>query len=187
MSTETAAVAVSGGVAITAVLAGWFQHRRAVRHDRQLADLENVRMILDEAAVALHRAAYSLDDIRAFLTQYGGVSFFKTDDGTTLYKKLGEHGETLDILLERLSIRLGRKHDVVAEFKDANSAVLEIWRACGRLRNEPDTAGDPSASRQIRDMNAGHRANIDGYRELFDVARERFIDAAHEAAGSRLG
>jgi len=45
-----------------------------------------------------------LDDVRSYLTQFGGVSFFKTEKGTEAYELLGEHGEDLDALHERLAI-----------------------------------------------------------------------------------
>jgi hypothetical protein len=117
LSTETVAIIVPGVVAVAAIAATWHQHLRGLGHERQLVDLDNVRDILDEAAVALHVAAYALDNVRGYLDQYGGVRFFKTDDGSDTYKLLGSHGKELDALVERLSVRLGRDCDVVVAFR----------------------------------------------------------------------
>jgi hypothetical protein len=186
MSTETVAIIVPGVVAVAAILATWHQHLRGRTHERELADLANVRDVLDEAAVALHRVAYVLDDVRSYLTQYGGVSFFKTDNGTTTYELLGSQGRDLDALVERLSVRFGAEHDVVTAFSEADGAVLRIWRAAGLLRQEPESDGHAGAARQIRALNNEKEQAIRVEREEFDGARKRFVAAAHDAAGSRL-
>jgi hypothetical protein len=186
VTTETIAIIVSGAVALAAIAATWHQHFRALGHERELADLDNVRDILDEAAVALHETAYLLDDVRSFLTQHGGVSFFKTEDGTATCKALGVRGRELDALLERLSVRLGVDHQVVAAFKAADAATLGIWRAAGLLRLEPEADGSTSAANQIRKLNNDKRHETEGCRQAFDAAREAFVSAAHTAAGSRL-
>jgi hypothetical protein len=114
------------------------------------------------------------------------VSFFKTDDGTAIYKKLGASGEELDSLVERLSVRLGRGHEVVVAFKEGDEAVLAIWRAAGLLRLEPESDGSGSATRQIRQLNDQKRVEIEQQRMAFDAGREKFIVAAHRAAGLEL-
>ena len=45
------------------------QHVQLV-HARELADLANLRALLDEAAVALHRARYALDSVRSTLSAH---------------------------------------------------------------------------------------------------------------------
>jgi hypothetical protein len=186
MTTETIAIIVSGTVALAAIVATWHQHVRSLGHERTLADLANVRDILDEAAVALHETAYLLDDLLSYLTQHGGVSFFKTEDGTAIYKALGGRGRELDALLERLSVRLGSDHHVVSAFNAADAATLGIWRAAGLLRDEPEADGNPAAANQIRKLNDQKRGEIEAFREQFDTARKAFVSAAHTAAGSRL-
>lgn len=54
------AIAVPNVVTATAIVVGWKQNGRVLRQSRRLSDLENVRTVLDEAAVALHRTAYAL-------------------------------------------------------------------------------------------------------------------------------
>lgn len=114
------------------------------------------------------------------------MAFFKTEQGTEVYKTLGDHGKDADALYERLSVRLGRQHSAVMEFKAANEAVLTIWRAASLLRDEPEGDGHPSAAHQIAALNDEKRAAIEAARETFDASRERFVAAAQRAAGARL-
>lgn len=186
MDTEALAIIVPSIVAVAAVGLTWDQHRRGLRHERELSDLGPVREVFDESAVLLHRIAYDLDDVRSYLTQHGGVSFFKTEKGTEVYKLLGEHGKNADVLYERLSVRLRRDHAAVVHFKAANVAVLSIWRAVGLLRRKPEANGHESAARQIAVLNAEKRAQIEADRATFDTSRDRFIAAAQRAAGARL-
>ena len=69
------AVIASNLVAGLAVYFGARQHRDRLKLDRRLHDLDNVRGVLDEAAVELHRVAYALDDVRSYLGRYGGTTF----------------------------------------------------------------------------------------------------------------
>jgi hypothetical protein len=85
-----------------------------------------VRDVLDQAVVTLHHVAYALDDVRSYFTAHGPTGFAHSEDGTRVYTALGEHGRELDALYERLSIRLGRDHPAVAQFKVADEAVLDI-------------------------------------------------------------
>ena len=186
MSTETAAVVFPSAVAALAIVAGWHQHLRGLKLQRGFNDLDNVRGVLEAAAVALHEVAYCLDDVRSYLTQHGGVAFFKTDEGADTYKHLGGHGRELDALVERLAIRFGREHDVTTAFSEVDEAVLGIWRVAGLLRLEREADGDGSAATQIRRLNEEKRTEIDALREKFDSARHRFLDAAHASAGSAL-
>lgn len=110
----------------------------------------------------------------------------RPDEGTDVYKKLGAQGRELDALLERLAIRLGREHPAVAAFKDADDAVLAISRAAGLLRLGPEADGHEAAARQIHRLNDEKRTEVERRRETFDSARERFLDAAQQAAGSHL-
>jgi hypothetical protein len=186
LSTQTVSIIVSGVVAVAAIAATWHQSLRGLGHERKLVDLDNVRDILDEAAVALHASAYVLDDVRSDLTQYGGVTFFKTDAGSKIYKLLGSQGRGLDALIERLSVRLGRDCDVVVAFKAADEAVLGVWQAVGLLRLEPEGDGSSSAASALRELNDQKRREVEAHREAFAAAREKFVAAAYNLAGARL-
>lgn len=186
VSTETVAIVVPAVVALAAIGSTGYQHLRGLRHERHLVDLDNVRDVLDAAAVALHAVAYSLDDIRSSLMQHNGVLFFKSPKGTEIFTELGEHGRDLDALYERLSLRLGRACEVVTAFKTADEAALGIWRAAGGLRLEPEADGSQDVSDEMARISQQRRSEIEAAREAFDAAREAFLRAAYATAGARL-
>lgn len=186
VDTATVAVISSSVIALASIAATAFQHERRLSLDRALKDLEAVRGALDDAAAALHRTAYVLDDVRSQVTQHA-PAFAKTEKGTEVFAKLGQHGNELDALTERLSVRFGRKHDVVSTFRTATEAALAIYRAVGRARLEPDADESPAAVRAVQDFHDETRATLALQRTSFDDARRAFIDAAHGAAGAALG
>jgi hypothetical protein len=57
-----------------------------------------VRGLLDDAAVALHRTAYALDEMRSQVTQHT-PGFFKSERGTEVFAQLDSCGKELDALL----------------------------------------------------------------------------------------
>lgn len=141
-------------------------------------DQESVRALLDEAAVALHTTAYVLDQVRLRLTQLG-PGFFKGEEGARRLAELGEAGEKLDSLLERLKVRFHGRHGIVVAFERADEATLAIYRALELLKLEPEAdAGDEYARRQVRELFDEKRTEIHEQRSEFDSQRAAFIDAA---------
>jgi hypothetical protein len=142
--------------------------------------------LLDEAAVALHRAAYVLDEVRTQVTQHT-PDFFKSERGTEVFVDLGVCCQDQDALVERLRVRFGRSHAVVAGFERADEAFLDIYRAAGLVRLEPESDGSPAANEMIRDFHDKQRSRLKEQRDRFDQARNDFIDATSEVAGADLG
>jgi hypothetical protein len=187
MDTATVSVIASSTVAVAAIAATWFQHRAGLKHEREVVDLDNVRDVLDDAAVALHRIAYVLDDVRSRLVTNRPAPFFHSGEGTELFKRLGNHGEALDALVERVSVRLGREHEVAKALSAADGAFLKIYRAAGALRLESLDDDSEAARRQIEKIEQEKKEAIGLNRERFDKGREWFIASAHRLAGARLG
>jgi hypothetical protein len=187
MSTATVSVVASSMVAIVAIGATWLQHRASLKHERTVVDLDNVRGVLDDAAISLHQIAYLLDSLRSKMVQHKPVSFFHGDEGAELYRRLEEHGEALDALLERLSVRLGREHEVVRALYAADGALLKIYRAVGLLRLEDPADGSEAARIQVEQFEREQEEKFGLNRERFDQAREWFVQAAQRLAGTRLG
>jgi hypothetical protein len=178
------AIVVPNCVAGGAIYAGWTQQARTLEAERERADLEHTRTVLDEAAVLLHKAAYALDDARSHLTQYA-YGFFENEERERPYHELWRIGQELDALVERLSIRLGRDHDITNAFRKADEAILAVWRSLGLLRSEPEAEvewAQEERRRLLRETQSGTEAQ----RSIFDVERRRFIDAAQRAAGAHL-
>jgi hypothetical protein len=71
MDSGTAIAFGSLAVAALAIVATTLQQARAIKAGRQLHDLESVRTVLDDAAIALHETLVALDNSRAMLTKLG--------------------------------------------------------------------------------------------------------------------
>jgi len=185
VDTASVAVIASSTVAVAAIGAGWLQHRGSLKHQRKLADLGNVRDVLDDAAALLHRVAYVLDDVRLALTQYEG-GFFRAESRVETYRKLERCGQECDALRERLAVRLGRRHEAVKTFAEADEAVLTIYRALGVIKLEVDPPPDPSAAKQVATIVNAKRDEITEQGVVFDERRVDFMAAAHGTAGAEL-
>jgi hypothetical protein len=185
VDTATVAVIASSTVAVVSIGANVFQNERRLRHERRLADLDAVRSALDDAAAELHATAYVLDEVRSQVTQHT-PDFFKSEKGTETFIELGRRGKELDALNERLRVRFGRDHEVVAPFIETNEAVLDIYRAAGLVRLEPGGDGSPASAHQVAKFHDETRDRLIAGRDRFDGAREAFIVAAQRAGGAQL-
>jgi len=185
VDTETVAVITSSIVALAAIGAGWLQYRGGLTHERELADLDNIRGVLDDAAALIHRVAYVLDDVRLGLLQHGR-KFFESEQRVETHRKLERCGQEGDALIARLEGRLGPDHEAVKTFTQANEAVLDIYRALGLIRLESDPPPDPSAAAQVATIVDEQRDRIIQSRTAFDDRRRAFTDAAYRTTGVRL-
>jgi hypothetical protein len=61
---DAVAVIAPSAIAIAAIGSSAWQHVTNVRAQRQSGDLNEVRGVLDEAVVLLHRVAYDMDDAK---------------------------------------------------------------------------------------------------------------------------
>lgn len=183
---SSAALALAANaVAVCAVVMGWRQNRDNLLNQRRLADLGHVRGLLDDAAIALHSAAYVLDEVRSQDTQHT-PSFFKSEKGRDVFADLERSGWELNVLLERLRLRFGGDHRVVECFGAADTALLDVFRAAGLTRIEPDADGSPAAAHAIQQLHDQIRKRLSTQRERFDTTRDDFIAAACAVAGAQL-
>jgi len=123
--------------------------------------------------------------VRSQVTQHS-PDFFKSETGTETYIELGRRGKELDALIERLRVRFGRDHEIVATFREADEAVLDIYRAAGLARLEPEADESPASAHFVQKFHDEIRERLTTQRERFDEAREAFIDAAQRAGGTQL-
>lgn len=143
----------------------------ALRSARELADLADLRVLLDEAAIALHRASYAYGNVRVAFLQHG-VKIRETPEPIA---ELNQSGEQMDVLAARLAVRLGREQAAAAAFEAANDELLELSRALGHI------FGDETADAR-RDL----WTEIQAAGKDFPDCRERFEEAAMKLAGTRL-
>lgn len=104
-------------------------------HDRELADLADLRALLDEAAVALDRANYARADLGSAYRSHGKTIREKAPE---IVQAINQCGQTLDAIAARLGVRLGADDPVTAAFDKANTALLTMSHAVAWL--EDDTA-----------------------------------------------
>ncbi len=172
------AIVAPNVVTATAIFVGWKQYGRGLRHERALSDLDGLRALLDEAAVALHDTSYALVDAYSDLMRWGRW-LFAEEERTASYRTLQARGKALDELAERLKVRLGRDHAVVEAFGNADQAALDAFRALGRIELEGGDDSPPELLTETHERLTTARAN-------FNAARLAFLDAANKTAGAEL-
>jgi hypothetical protein len=154
---------------------GWRERGRTLEHERRINDVGAVRDVIEEGAVALHRDAYTLDDLR-------GPSSRSRED---VYAALREFGQRYDELSERMRVRLGPEHEVTRKFVGAGEAVLDIFRALGLMGHE-EPAEEEWVRRDVARFMDEQWQRIDAAYERFDQHSKEFIAAAARLAAAKL-
>jgi hypothetical protein len=135
-------------------------------HDREMADVSDLRKLLDEAAVALDSARDALEHVEVRLIEWGAAL------SPDVKAKLEMHGRALVALHVRLLVRLGVDNLIAAHFGAAARAAHEAWQQVHRL--EDDTPQTLAAKvRVVKDQ-----------RQIFNGEVRAFLAAAVEGAGA---
>jgi hypothetical protein len=168
---------VVGGLAtvsvavITAVTTNRRQ-RESLRHARELVDLADLRVLLDEAAIALERAGHVREDVEA---AFALVGFAIPDEKR---QALGEQFSNLGELNARLNLRLGVEDLVSVHFEEANDALYFILEAL-----DPDQAS-PQAVERSREKILEYGAKSAGHTGAFFTAAVQLAGTAQREHGS---
>lgn len=168
--TAITGIAVAGvlGPVIGATAAAWHQ-KRAFGYERGAADRAELRGLLDEAAVALHHVDYAHGAVDlAILTHGGWVGQYSPD----ALRSFETAGKVLDEIRERLVVRLGRHHALVAAFIATNENCLVGFRIVKGIAN---LGADPNGSL------ATEIERLEKSKRNFQASRERFLDLAAQA------
>jgi hypothetical protein len=150
---------VVGGVAtiavavITAVTTNRRQ-RESLRHDRELVDLADLRVLLDEAAIALERAGSVREDVEAAFAASGFAMPDEKKDA------LGEQFSKLCELNARLNLRLGVEDSIAVHLEEANDSMYLILECLYPTEEDPQQALEWSRKKIIEygAKSAGHSA-----------------------------
>ncbi|HKI86227.1 MAG TPA: hypothetical protein VKA53_05745 [Thermoanaerobaculia bacterium] len=185
MSTEAVAVVATSAVALATIGSQFLQQRRGHKHDRELSDLASVRGDMAEAAAVLHRMEYALDDALRSLRAWG-VAFFEDEEREAPYKTLERVGREADVLRGRLRILFGPDHAVALAFDEANTAMLDAFRALWMVKMEPPAEQGTLERRESAQWVRDQGVKVVAARERFGLAQEQFTAAAHSAAGAWL-
>ena len=179
-------VALTSTIALAAIIANVVQQREGFRHDRGMADRDAVRDALAEASAVMHRAEYAIDAVSAALLGFGSTMFDPDHpERAQPQSELEAVGRELDKALGRLRILLGPRSSVTLAAEDANTALLDGFRAVGLIRLEgPD--GEGRRANRIADRNDELVDRVQQARENFKIAQEQFVERAHAAVGADL-
>jgi hypothetical protein len=138
----------------------------ALAHERELADLADLRMLLGEAALALDLARDARDELHVAVMEHGRAL------STDVKDRVAELGRTLVALSSRLLVRLGPDDPITARFTEASLAMLTTWRQVTYLIDDtPDS------------LSVGHAAVRDAG-NAFAASSQAFIRAAVRRAGT---
>jgi len=187
-STEAVAGITAGGTALVAVviavIAAWTAGRRQKRqlraagerqqgqlaHDRELADLDDLRGVLDDAALTLNRASRAHRLVGACVLREP----MDREALSESEREIRAAREPCDALLARLWVRLGQEDPVTEAFAHATGALHEIEASTIFVRNAPDAERREWVRRE-------HFGQADReFREGVDA----FLDAAVRRAGT---
>lgn len=181
---HTAAVLAFIGALAVAVIAAWTassrqrqqlraegeRQQRQLVHDRQLADLDDLRRVLDDAALALDRASQAHRPVGARVL----TDPIDHEGLAESHQEIGTARETCDALLARLRVRLGQNDPVSKAFAQATDALHKIEASTIFVSNAPDAEKREWVRRE-------HFSQADRkFREGIDA----FLDAAAQRAGT---
>jgi len=131
-STDGVAAITVGGALVVAVITAVTTNRRqreALKHDRELADLADLRKLLDEAAVVINYAGDALDELLVRFIE-GGAALSQN-----AREKVAQLGRDLDTLNARLRVRVGNDAALTTSFQVCVDDVHAGWRTTRRLED----------------------------------------------------
>jgi hypothetical protein len=167
-------VVVAGTSAVVAPgLAGLLDLRRErwrTRRDRKVGDLVDLRVLLDEMAVAFEEARLAVRRIRRLLggNDPGGATAVRA-----AWEGFASEGQRITRLRARTMVRLGAEHAVVVRSDAAVRAMRQLSNCFERSIDRSPTAVPWTRLDELE-------------QQLID-ASDAYVDAAVDVVGSELG
>ncbi len=149
MGTAEISLIVSGISAVAAIGTGVITYRLATRrfdHERRLADLDAVRLVLDDAAGAMQRAHSEMAQINRLIAQLVDGAW-KTPSLRDEVRAFDRVLQLLDEAAARLRIRFGSEHEIVTLYEAAVSNALEFVYRVAQVEQEFTTNSPTSATK----------------------------------------
>ncbi|HYJ21091.1 MAG TPA: hypothetical protein VEW07_03600 [Solirubrobacterales bacterium] len=176
---------IAAGAAIVAVVVGWIQTNKTLTQNRELADLDAVRSVLDEAVVQLLDTSTQITRIQNLKE--------RPDSLMPAWEAADLAGKRISVELERLKVRFGVGHPIVKSFAGTVAACSEVTRATNKmiewkemgldLRNKEERA---ARSAELAVWRKEGIEVIEQEAERFETERRRFLGAAHALTGAKL-
>jgi hypothetical protein len=170
-SVEGVTAITVGGALVVAVITAITTNRRqreALNHDRELTDLADLRVLLDEAAIAIERSHYKFDNLVKRFDEHG------RDLPDEPREELAEAGRAMLALSARLKLRLGENGPVASPFEQAGNEMLKTFHKIHP--DELNGAPDNVVEEKLGEMELSKAA--------FEEAWTEFTTAAVRRAGT---
>jgi hypothetical protein len=168
-------VAAGGSIAAVAI-----SNRLGVKrfeHERRLADLDAVRLVIDDAAAKMQIVHSKMALIFKHLGNYAQRAEGKMSPLVREHRfQLEEAHEDLEAQEGRLEMRFGADHELANICRAASSSVLSLTSSTHNIEIAPDPAAAVA-----NDQEAINRAIVE-----VGLARESFRLTAYRAVGVRL-
>lgn len=168
---------VAAGGSIAAVAISYRLGVKRFEHERRLADLDAVRLVVDDAAAAMQIAHAKMAMIYKHLGNYANRAEGK------IFPLVREHRFQLEKAFDdlaaqegRLEIRFGADHELANICRAAGSKVISLAYFTDRIETAPDSTGAV----------AEHRDEISQAVLEVGLARQSFTLTAYRAVGVRL-
>jgi len=138
-----------------------------LRHDRELADIDDLSKLLDEAAIALDQAVPA-ELVDLSLTPHPRQLEAK--------RRMDDDARALDALHAQLAVRLGPREGVTLTLGEAIDCLRAIGREIPR--------GEGALSAQSPEVRKAKAEHMSGAMHALRMSAAAFVEAAVERAGT---
>lgn len=146
--------------------------RLQLGHEREIADLADVRALFDNAATILAETSRALSGLESALFTHGA---WLGERAIETWTKARDAAEQVRGMRERLGVRLAGDHGALLAYIAADEAAWQAVNAVVAMAPAPH--GDPTEA--MKKLETAHRALI--------ATKDDFMRAAVETVGARLG
>jgi hypothetical protein len=184
-------ISVSGGVGLAAPsLNAWWaarRQRRQLRHERTLADIAELREVLDAGSGSIRRAVWAVAAVTDYLRALPRFDpsprrrRLRERDARDLLRNMRSLVEDAALVSGQIALRLGREHAVYQRYDEAAEAMI------GLLRRLQPFSAQPWRWMLLRRRHEARleRALVAGEKD-FVSKRAAYVDAAQRLVAARL-
>jgi hypothetical protein len=178
VGTAEISLILSGAAAasICAVAITYRLGRERFDHERRLSDLDAVRRVLDEATASMQDTHAAMAAVNKHLDAYAYGKRISMELARDDRLALEAAYDLLAALTERLQIRFGSEHELVAIHNGAGSTALAVAYYVDLIE------GAANAAAAVDE----HRSAVDRAVVEFGLARQSFTLVAYRVVGVRL-
>jgi hypothetical protein len=157
-------ISVGGAIVVAGITAVTTNRRQreSLAHDRELAELDDLRRLLDQASLALHMAGNLREDMESSLR--AGLLIPDEEISAAV-----QRGDALFELNARINVRLGTEHPIAIGFEEASDSFYLTWTAT-RSGKGASREGILELADEVRDLGIKFSGGLTAF-ELAAVER----------------